>query len=172
MKVISTSLIEFKRDPLWFQSSVVGIVHEKMLRTEAFSHPEQLQAFLSQLYVYLVDQMHLALNMVTGHPSPTPPHSSIQPASHTNHSPSCTLIISPFPPSPHLNHLFTFTSPCPSPPLSCTRLQTEEEPQEVTGVQPFLDVSQLRHFAREAELSGDLQLAAQYYQEVTADPGV
>ncbi|XP_056439457.1 cilia- and flagella-associated protein 70 [Gadus chalcogrammus] len=45
------------------KSSVVKIVREKMLRTEAFSHPEQLQAFLSQLYVYLVDQMHLALNM-------------------------------------------------------------------------------------------------------------
>ena len=52
------------------------IVREKMLRTEAFSHPEQLQAFLSQLYVYLVDQMHLALNMVTSPPSPTLPHSA------------------------------------------------------------------------------------------------
>lgn len=33
-----------------------------MLRTEAFTDPEQLQAFLSQLYVYLVDEMHVALN--------------------------------------------------------------------------------------------------------------
>ena len=48
----------------------------------------------------------------------------------------------------------------------------EEEPQEEAGVQPVLDVSQLRHFAREAELNGDFQLAAQYYQEVTADPVV
>lgn len=36
-----------------------------MLRTEAFSDPEQLQAFLSQLYVFLVDEMHAALNKVT-----------------------------------------------------------------------------------------------------------
>lgn len=42
--------------------SVVRIVREKMLRTEAFSDPEQLQAFLSQLYVFLVDEMHAALN--------------------------------------------------------------------------------------------------------------
>ncbi|CAL8297817.1 unnamed protein product [Lota lota] len=86
------------------KSSVVRIVREKMLRTEAFSNPEQLQAFLSQLYIYLVDQMHLALNMT-------------------------------------------------------------EEPQEAAGVQLVLDISQLRHFAREAELNGDFQLAAQYYQE-------
>jgi len=46
------------------QYSVVRIVREKMLRTEAFSDPEQLQAFLSQLYVFLVDEMHAALNKV------------------------------------------------------------------------------------------------------------
>ncbi|CAL8294741.1 unnamed protein product [Merluccius merluccius] len=86
------------------KGSVVRIVREKMLRTEAFSHPEQLQAFLSQLYVYLVDQMHVALNKT-------------------------------------------------------------DDPQEEVGVLLVLDVSQLRHFAREAELSGDFQLAAQYYQE-------
>ncbi|KAK0151316.1 Cilia- and flagella-associated protein 70 [Merluccius polli] len=86
------------------KGSVVRIVREKMLRTEAFSHPEQLQAFLSQLYVYLVDQMHVALNKT-------------------------------------------------------------DDPQEEEGVLLVLDVSQLRHFAREAELNGDFQLAAQYYQE-------
>ncbi len=48
---------------MW-QCSVVRIVREKMLRTEAFSDPEQLQAFLSQLYVFLVDEMHAALNKV------------------------------------------------------------------------------------------------------------
>ncbi|XP_060748472.1 cilia- and flagella-associated protein 70 [Tachysurus vachellii] len=42
--------------------SVVRIVREKMLRTEAFTNPEQLQAFLSQLYSFLVDEMHVALN--------------------------------------------------------------------------------------------------------------
>ncbi len=48
---------------MW-QYSVVRVVREKMLRTEAFSDPEQLQAFLSQLYVFLVDEMHAALNKV------------------------------------------------------------------------------------------------------------
>ncbi|KAA0706143.1 Cilia- and flagella-associated protein 70 [Triplophysa tibetana] len=42
--------------------SVVRIVREKMMRTDAFKEPEELQAFLSQLYVYLVDEMHVALN--------------------------------------------------------------------------------------------------------------
>ncbi|KAM6957236.1 cilia- and flagella-associated protein 70 [Aplochiton taeniatus] len=85
--------------------SVVRIVREKMLRTEAFTDPEQLQAFLSQLYVFLVDEMHKALNKTLS-----------------------------------------------------------EEAQE-TPPQPLLDCSQLRHFAREAQLNGDYQLAAQYYQE-------
>uniref|UniRef100_A0A4W5N095 Cilia and flagella associated protein 70 n=1 Tax=Hucho hucho TaxID=62062 RepID=A0A4W5N095_9TELE len=48
--------------------SVVRIVREKMLRTEAFSDPEQLQAFLSQLYVFLVDEMHVALNKGRSNP--------------------------------------------------------------------------------------------------------
>uniref|UniRef100_A0A8C5QWB7 Cilia and flagella associated protein 70 n=1 Tax=Leptobrachium leishanense TaxID=445787 RepID=A0A8C5QWB7_9ANUR len=42
--------------------SVVKIVREKYLKTTAFQDPEQLQAFLSDLYVYLVDEMHLTLN--------------------------------------------------------------------------------------------------------------
>ncbi|KAJ3609118.1 hypothetical protein NHX12_023644, partial [Muraenolepis orangiensis] len=87
------------------KSSVVRVVREKMLRTEAFSSPEQLQAFLRQLYVYLVDQMHLALN------------------------------------------------------------KAEESQEEDAGLRVVLYVSQLRHFAGEAELIGDFQLAAQYYQE-------
>uniref|UniRef100_A0A673WNV1 Cilia and flagella associated protein 70 n=1 Tax=Salmo trutta TaxID=8032 RepID=A0A673WNV1_SALTR len=77
--------------------SVVRIVREKMLRTEAFSDPEQLQAFLSQLYVFLVDEMHVALNK--------------------------------------------------------------------TQPRPLVDGAQLIHFAKEAQLNGDYQLAAQYYQE-------
>ncbi|XP_076838133.1 cilia- and flagella-associated protein 70 [Brachyhypopomus gauderio] len=88
--------------------SVVRIVREKMLRTEAFSQPEQLRAFLSQLYVFLVDEMHVALNK-------------------------------------------TLTG-------------------DVQEVQPqlLLDCSQLGHFAREAELDGDYQLAAHYYKECLA----
>ncbi|MEE6497647.1 hypothetical protein FKM82_002800 [Ascaphus truei] len=42
--------------------AVVKIVREKYMKTTAFEDPEQLQAFLSDLYVYLVDQMHIALN--------------------------------------------------------------------------------------------------------------
>ncbi|XP_041432428.1 cilia- and flagella-associated protein 70 isoform X2 [Xenopus laevis] len=42
--------------------AVVKIVREKYLKTTAFEDPEQLQAFLSELYVYLVDQMHISLN--------------------------------------------------------------------------------------------------------------
>ncbi|NXV69780.1 CFA70 protein, partial [Molothrus ater] len=42
--------------------SVVKIVREKYLKTTAFETKEQLQAFLSELYVYLVDHMHMALN--------------------------------------------------------------------------------------------------------------
>ncbi|XDV12378.1 hypothetical protein PO909_001072, partial [Leuciscus waleckii] len=85
--------------------SVVRIVREKMLRTEAFSDPEQLQAFLSQLYVFLVDEMHAALNKS----------------------------------------------------LSVDSQDTHHE--------PLLSCAQLKHFAKEAELNTDFQLAAQYYQE-------
>ncbi|XP_056392450.1 cilia- and flagella-associated protein 70 [Hyla sarda] len=42
--------------------SVVKIVREKYLRTTAFQDRDQLQAFLSELYIYLVDQMHISLN--------------------------------------------------------------------------------------------------------------
>uniref|UniRef100_A0A8C4V4Y1 Cilia and flagella associated protein 70 n=1 Tax=Falco tinnunculus TaxID=100819 RepID=A0A8C4V4Y1_FALTI len=44
--------------------AVVKIVREKYLKTTAFETQEQFQAFLSELYVYLVDQMHIALNQV------------------------------------------------------------------------------------------------------------
>ncbi|KAK3552280.1 hypothetical protein QTP86_007490 [Hemibagrus guttatus] len=88
--------------------SVVRIVREKMLRTEAFTNPEQLQAFLSQLYIFLVDEMHVGLNKT---------------------------------------------------------LSAEE--QELQA-QPLLDCSQLRHFAKEALLHEDYQLAAYYYQEQLA----
>ncbi|XP_046721864.1 cilia- and flagella-associated protein 70 isoform X1 [Silurus meridionalis] len=88
--------------------SVVRIVREKMLRTEAFTNPEQLQAFLSQLYVFLVDEMHIALNKT---------------------------------------------------------LSAEEREFQA---QPLLDCSQLRHFAKEAQLNEDYQLAARYYQEQLA----
>ncbi|XP_062444770.1 cilia- and flagella-associated protein 70 isoform X3 [Rhea pennata] len=54
---------------------VVKIVREKYLKTTAFESLEQFQAFLSELYVYLVDQMHIALNQVLSEEAaaPTPP---------------------------------------------------------------------------------------------------
>lgn len=63
--------------PCHGQYSVVRIVREKMLRTEAFSDPEQLQAFLSQLYVFLVDEMHVALNKARHTPLLTLPSPTI-----------------------------------------------------------------------------------------------
>uniref|UniRef100_A0A8C9SKD8 Cilia and flagella associated protein 70 n=1 Tax=Scleropages formosus TaxID=113540 RepID=A0A8C9SKD8_SCLFO len=95
--------------------SVVRIAREKMLRTEAFTDQEQLQGFLSQLYVFLVDEMHVALNKILSVDAPED-----QPGS----------------------------------PLNC---------------------AQLKHFALEAQLNQDYQLAATYYQERIArdsrDPG-
>ncbi|XP_072484301.1 cilia- and flagella-associated protein 70 isoform X3 [Notamacropus eugenii] len=42
--------------------AVVKIVREKYLKTTAFENQEKLQAFISELYVFLVDQMHVTLN--------------------------------------------------------------------------------------------------------------
>ncbi|XP_068764853.1 cilia- and flagella-associated protein 70 isoform X1 [Struthio camelus] len=55
--------------------AVVKIVREKYLKTTAFESLEQFQAFLSELYVYLVDQMHVALNQVLSEEAaaPAPP---------------------------------------------------------------------------------------------------
>ncbi|KAH0631802.1 hypothetical protein JD844_019629 [Phrynosoma platyrhinos] len=53
--------------------AVVKIVREKYLKTKAFDNLDQLQAFLSELYVYLVDQMHVALNQVLSQQTPSPP---------------------------------------------------------------------------------------------------
>ena len=46
------------------QNSVIKIVREKYLNTTAFTDKQKLQAFLSELYVFLIDQMHVALNKV------------------------------------------------------------------------------------------------------------
>ncbi|NXR80718.1 CFA70 protein, partial [Pycnonotus jocosus] len=55
--------------------SVVKIVREKYLKTTAFETKDQLQAFLSELYVYLVDHMHISLNKLLSEEdvSPAPP---------------------------------------------------------------------------------------------------
>ncbi|NXE16308.1 CFA70 protein, partial [Lophotis ruficrista] len=52
--------------------AVVKIVREKYLKTTAFETQEELQAFLSELYVYLVDQMHVALNQLLSEEAPSP----------------------------------------------------------------------------------------------------
>ncbi|XP_053936531.1 cilia- and flagella-associated protein 70 [Cuculus canorus] len=55
--------------------AVVKIVREKYLKTTAFESQEQFQAFLSELYVYLVDQMHVALNKILSEEAAAPPAS-------------------------------------------------------------------------------------------------
>ncbi|KAM9291192.1 cilia- and flagella-associated protein 70 [Morus bassanus] len=52
--------------------TVVKIVREKYLKTTAFETQEEFQAFLSELYVYLVDQMHVALNQLLSEEAPSP----------------------------------------------------------------------------------------------------
>lgn len=55
------------------QHAVVKIVREKYLKTTAFESQEELQTFISELYVFLVDQMHVALSQVSvPSPEPTP----------------------------------------------------------------------------------------------------
>ncbi|XP_054850571.1 cilia- and flagella-associated protein 70 [Eublepharis macularius] len=62
--------------------AVVKIVREKYLKTTAFESLDQLQAFLSELYVYLVDQMHVALNQVLTQQSPSPPPPTYNTSEH------------------------------------------------------------------------------------------
>ena len=47
-----------------FQQSVVRIVREKYLNQAKTADKAQLQNFLSELYVFLSDQMHTGLNKV------------------------------------------------------------------------------------------------------------
>ena len=47
-----------------YQHNIIKIVREKYLHTTAFTDKEKLQNFLSELYVFLVDQMHISLNKV------------------------------------------------------------------------------------------------------------
>ncbi|XP_041353572.1 cilia- and flagella-associated protein 70-like isoform X3 [Gigantopelta aegis] len=44
--------------------SVVKIVREKYLKTTTFEDRQEFQTFLSELYVYLIDQMHVSLGSV------------------------------------------------------------------------------------------------------------
>ncbi|XP_038949370.1 cilia- and flagella-associated protein 70 isoform X11 [Rattus norvegicus] len=51
--------------------AVVKIVREKYLKTTAFESQEELQTFISELYVFLVDQMHVALNQAMPEDAPS-----------------------------------------------------------------------------------------------------
>ncbi|XP_076012089.1 cilia- and flagella-associated protein 70-like [Genypterus blacodes] len=86
--------------------SVVRIVRDKIQRTTPLTDPQELRAFISDLYVYLVDEMHIALNKILS--------------------------------------------------------EDLQEPR----VQIQLNSSQLRLFAREAQLTGQYQQAAHYCQEL------
>lgn len=44
------------------KNSVIKIVREKFLKTSALTDPEELQMFLSELYVFLQDELHKSLN--------------------------------------------------------------------------------------------------------------
>nr|XP_034323986.1 cilia- and flagella-associated protein 70 isoform X28 [Crassostrea gigas] len=85
--------------------AVVKIVREKYLKTSAFEDRQELQTFLSELYVYLIDQMHVALGK-----------------------------------------FLALEDQAPIP-------------------KPLTDSAQLKHFAREAEVNGNYELATKYYQE-------
>ncbi|KAK3728400.1 hypothetical protein QZH41_017640 [Actinostola sp. cb2023] len=85
--------------------SVIKLVREKYLKTSAFTDKEELHAFLSELYIFLVDQMHQALSKF---------------------------------------------------------IAADDTPEEPP---PITDSAMLKHFAREAEVNQNYELAAKYYQE-------
>uniref|UniRef100_UPI00398E9174 cilia- and flagella-associated protein 70 isoform X2 n=1 Tax=Pristiophorus japonicus TaxID=55135 RepID=UPI00398E9174 len=85
--------------------AVVKIVREKYMQTVAFEDREQLQTFLNELYIYLVDQMHCCLHKL--------------------------LQVDP---------------PNPIP-------------------ESFLDSAELKHFAKEAEMIKNFELANKYHLE-------
>lgn len=90
------------------KNSVIKIVREKYLRTSAFEDKDQLQQFLSELYVFLIDEMHKCLNQ--------------------------TISI--------------------------------EDMQPVA--KDMTDLEQIKHFALEAEMNKNYELANFYYQEKIA----
>lgn len=88
------------------KNSVIKIVREKFLRTSVLNDPDELQQFLSELYVFLIDELHKSLN---------------------------------------------------------NSLTVEDVPVIETNLN---DNQQLKHFAVEAEMNRNYDLAAYYYQEV------
>ncbi|KAB1271361.1 Cilia- and flagella-associated protein 70 [Camelus dromedarius] len=62
IKNISRAILDEYHRMFGKQHAVVKIVREKYLKTSSFESQEELQTFISELYVFLVDQMHVALN--------------------------------------------------------------------------------------------------------------
>ncbi len=89
------------------KNSVIKIVREKFLKTSALSDPDELQMFLSELYVFLQDELHTSLN----------------------------------------------------------EFLTIED--NVAVENNLTDTQQMKHFALEAEMNRNFDLAAYYYQEVS-----
>uniref|UniRef100_A0A087XCB7 Cilia and flagella associated protein 70 n=1 Tax=Poecilia formosa TaxID=48698 RepID=A0A087XCB7_POEFO len=87
--------------------AVVKIVRDKMQRSRPLTDPQEVKEFVSKLYVYLVDEMHVALN----------------------------------------------------------KIYSSDVAEDCTD-EMKLESSQLRHFAKEAQLTSNYQQAAQYYQEL------
>jgi hypothetical protein len=46
------------------KNSVIKIVREKFFKTSALSDSEEFQQFISELYVFLVDELHKAINNI------------------------------------------------------------------------------------------------------------
>ncbi|KAJ0056819.1 hypothetical protein NL108_018210, partial [Boleophthalmus pectinirostris] len=46
------------------KNAIIRIVRDKMQRTESITNPRELQEFVSKLYIYLVDETHVALNKI------------------------------------------------------------------------------------------------------------
>ena len=87
------------------KNAVIKIVREKYFHTSSFTDQEELQSFLTDLYVFLVDEMHKGLNKA---------------------------------------------------------LSVDEQAHLPTSI---VDNDMLKHFAKEAEINQDYDLAAKYYQE-------
>lgn len=106
-----------------------------MQQRAPLTEPQELRAFISKLYVYLVDEAHIALNKVT----------------HTHTVYSTYLFI-------YCILMFIFLSF----PWQIYSDNSDDDPLDEIQLSP----SQLRYFAREAQLTGDYQQALQYYQQV------
>ncbi|XP_014787504.1 cilia- and flagella-associated protein 70 [Octopus bimaculoides] len=85
--------------------AVVKIVREKYLKTNDFDDKEKLQEFLSELYIFLVDEMNIAINKF---------------------------------------------------------LNIQDQP---SVPEPLADTIQLKQFAEEAEMNGNMTLASKYHEE-------